>query len=212
MQNKWFGKTLAVICGWLMCTALASAAQDDAVQRLTELLADVHTIKADFEQLTMDASGASIQALHGHMLLKKPGKFVWSTDEPMPQELVSDGSKVWLYDPDLLQVTIQSMDERMTHTPALLLSGEAGKVRDSFAVSYNTSGALTEFILLPKDSETLFDRLRLGFRNGQLNDMHLEDAVGQKTSLYFFNVQMNLALDDELFVFEVPAGVDVIAE
>jgi len=212
MQKTWFGKALVALCGWLLCTALASAEQEDAAQRLTALLADVHTIKADFEQLSMDANGASIQELQGQMLLKKPGKFVWTTAEPMPQELVSDGTRVWLYDPDLLQVTIQDMDERMTHTPALLLSGESGKIRDNFTVSYHVSGAITEFSLLPKDNDTLFDRLRLGFRNGQLNDMHLEDAVGQKTSLYFFNVEMNLELDDDNFVFVVPAGVDVFEE
>lgn len=194
------------------CSPLAADEQGDAVNQLVQLLADVHSVEADFEQLSIDATGASIQQLQGRMLLKKPGRFVWITDEPMPQELYSDGEKIWLYDPDLLQVTVQSMDERMTHTPALLLSGEADKIHESFEVFYHQEQQLKVFTLLPKDKDTLFDRLRIGFSGGLINEMHLEDAVGQKTSLYFFSIKTNQPLDDSRFVFEIPDGVDVIEE
>jgi len=211
MQTRWLKQFFLVLAGGLLAQSLAFA-QSDAVGRLTALLADVQTIEANFEQLTLDASGTRIQELQGRMQLKKPGKFVWVTEEPLPQELVSDGEKIWLYDPDLLQVTIQNMDERMSHTPALLLSGQADKISESFEVSYQSNERMIEFSLLPKDPDTLFDRLRLTFVNGELNDMHLEDAVGQKTSLYFFDLRMNQPLADDLFVFAVPDGVDVIEE
>lgn len=210
MQAKNFWRVFGGLLFGLF--AVGAMAAEQAVDKLVELLADVQSIEARFEQLTTDAAGTSIQELHGHMLLKKPGKFVWNTGEPMPQELVSDGSKVWLYDPDLLQVTIQSMDERMSHTPALLLSGEAEKIQDSFIVSHQQRGDLVEFALQPKDQDTLFDHLRLGFHNGQISEMHLEDAVGQRTSLYFFSVKLNQPLGDKLFVFDIPDGVDVIEE
>lgn len=98
------------------------AAEDVAIQRLTTLLNQAQTISGRFSQLTLDGSGTQLQETAGEMALKRPGQFRWHTDAPMEQLLISNGEKIWLYDPDLQQVTIQKMDQRLTHTPALLLS------------------------------------------------------------------------------------------
>ena len=113
-------------------------AQDDArsVQRLTELLGQAQTLTGRFSQLTLDGSGTQLQEASGEMSLKRPGLLRWHTDAPMEQLLVSNGEKVWLYDPDLQQVTIQALDQRMTHTPALLLSGDVSKIRENFTISH----------------------------------------------------------------------------
>jgi outer membrane lipoprotein-sorting protein len=51
------------------------------------------------------------------------------------QTMVSDGKKVTLWDPDLEQATIKKLDERLTQTPALLLSGDVSKISQSFDIS-----------------------------------------------------------------------------
>ena len=148
----------------------------------------------------------------GELALKRPGLFRWHTDEPMEQLLVSDGKQVWLYDPDLEQVTIQSLDQRLTHTPALLLSGDVSQIRENFEITFKEGGSVVDFILKPKSKDTLFDSLRLSFRNGVLNDMQLIDSIGQRTNILFMNVKMNEPLDNKQFSFEIPEGADVIQE
>ena len=130
----------------------------------------------------------------------------------MEQLLVSNGEKVWLYDPDLEQVTIQALDQRLTHTPALLLSGDVSKISENFEISYKEGGSVVDFILKPKSKDSLFDSLRLSFRSGMLNDMQLIDSIGQRTNILFLNVKMNEALDDGQFSFDIPEGADVIQE
>lgn len=197
----------------LSVTSVASMADDEvAVQRLTELLNQAQTINARFSQLTLDGSGTQLQETAGQLALKRPGLFRWHTDAPMEQLLVSNGEKVWLYDPDLQQVTIQTLDQRLTHTPALLLSGDVSKIRENFAISHNEGGNVVDFILKPKSKDTLFDSLRLSFRNKVLNDMQLIDSIGQRTNILFLNVKMNEPQDDAQFTFEIPAGADVIQE
>ena len=183
-----------------------------AVQRLTELLNQAQTINARFSQLTLDGSGTQLQETAGQLALKRPGLFRWHTDAPMEQLLVSNGEKVWLYDPDLQQVTIQTLDQRLTHTPALLLSGDVSKIRENFEISHKEGGNVVDFILKPKSKDTLFDSLRLSFRNRVLNDMQLIDSIGQRTNILFLNVKMNEPQDDAQFTFEIPAGADVIQE
>jgi outer membrane lipoprotein carrier protein len=197
----------------LSVTSAAAMADDEvAVQRLTELLNQAQTITARFSQLTLDGSGTQLQETAGQLALKRPGLFRWHTDAPMEQLLVSNGEKVWLYDPDLQQVTIQTLDQRLTHTPALLLSGDVSKIREHFEISHNEGGNVVDFILKPKSKDTLFDSLRLSFRNKVLNDMQLIDSIGQRTNILFLSVKMNEPQDDAQFTFEIPAGADVIQE
>lgn len=197
----------------LSFTSVAAMADDEvAVQRLTELLNQAQTITARFSQLTLDGSGTQLQETSGQLALKRPGLFRWHTDAPMEQLLVSNGEKVWLYDPDLQQVTIQTLDQRLTHTPALLLSGDVSKIRENFEISHKEGGNVVDFILKPKSKDTLFDSLRLSFRNKVLNDMQLIDSIGQRTNILFLNVKMNEPQDDTQFTFEIPAGTDVIQE
>lgn len=198
----------------VLTTASLFAHADDeaAVKRLTELLNQAQTITARFSQLSLDGSGTQLQETAGELALKRPGLFRWHTDQPMEQLLVSDGKQVWLYDPDLEQVTIQSLDQRLTHTPALLLSGDVSQIRENFEITFKEGGNVVDFILKPKAKDTLFDSLRLSFRNGVLNDMQLIDSIGQRTNILFMSVKMNQPLDDKQFRFEIPEGADVIQE
>ncbi|MDH4612571.1 outer membrane lipoprotein chaperone LolA [Pseudomonas sp. BN102] len=183
-----------------------------AVSRLTEMLNKAQTITGRFSQLTLDGSGTQLQETSGELSLKRPGLFRWHTDAPMEQLLVSNGEKVWLYDPDLQQVTIQTLDQRLTHTPALLLSGDVSKISENFEISHKEGGDVVDFILKPKAKDTLFDTLRLSFRNGVINDMQLIDSVGQRTNILFLGIKMNQAIDTAQFNFKVPEGADVIQE
>ena len=197
----------------LSVSCLTAQAEDAAaVQRLTQLLDQAQTLTARFSQLTLDGSGTQLQETAGELALKRPGLFRWHTDEPMEQLLVSNGEKVWLYDPDLEQVTIQALDQRLTHTPALLLSGDVSQIQDNFDITFKEGGNVVDFILKPKSKDTLFDSLLLSFRAGVLNDMQLIDSIGQRTNILFLAVKMNQPVDDAQFTFEVPESADVIQE
>ncbi len=203
--------TLGLLLGSLALPALA-AGQEQATEKLAALLGSAQTLQGRFSQLTLDATGTRLQESSGLMELKRPGMFRWVTEPPMDQELVSDGKTVWLYDPDLMQVTIQAMDERMTHTPALLLSGDVKQISASFEIQHSENAGTDEFLLTPRARDTLFDSLRLSFKDNLINDMQLNDAVGQRTNILFMSIRMNEPLDDSHFRFEIPADVDVIEE
>lgn len=197
----------------LACGAVFAHADDEAaVKRLTGLLDQAQTISGRFSQLTLDGSGTQLQETAGQMALKRPGLFRWHTDAPQEQLLVSNGQKVWLYDPDLMQVTIQALDQRLTNTPALLLSGDVSKIRENFDITFKEGGDVVDFILKPKAKDSLFDSLRLSFRKGVINDMQLIDSIGQRTNILFLGVKLNQPLEAGLFDFEVPEGADVIQE
>lgn len=211
MLKSLFRHSLAALCLFSL-PAMVMADEDAAAQRLNTLLSNASTMTADFSQMTLSANGASMQETTGNLALKRPGMFRWHTDAPAEQELVSNGQTIWLYDPDLEQVTIQEMDQRLTHTPALLLSGDVSKLQENFTITWEDSGNVIDFTLTPKVSDTLFDSLRLSFRDGVINDMQMSDAVGQRTNILFQDVQLNQSMNEEQFTFAIPDGIDVISE
>ncbi|QVM93442.1 outer membrane lipoprotein chaperone LolA [Pseudomonas entomophila] len=192
--------------------AVSAHADEKDVARLTQLLEKSQTITARFSQLTLDASGTSLQEANGEMAVKRPGLFYWHTDAPQEQVVVSDGQKVTLWDPDLEQATIKKLDVRLSQTPALLLSGDVSKISQSFDISSKEQGEVTDFTLKPKTKDTLFDSLRVSFRKGLINDMQLVDSVGQRTNILFNGVKANEAIAPSKFKFDVPKGADIIQE
>lgn len=201
----------------LLATALtfstvAAHADSKDVARLTQLLEKSQTLTGRFSQMTLDGSGTQLQETTGEMTLQRPGLFNWHTDAPQEQLMVSDGKKVSLWDPDLQQVTIKTLDQRLTQTPALLLSGDVSKISESFDITAKEAGGVLDFTLKPKSKDTLFDNLRLSFRNGLINDMQLVDNVGQRTNILFTGVKANEPVPAGKFQFQVPKGADVIQE
>ena len=195
----------------LAFSSLSAHADAESVKRLGQLLGS-DTITARFSQLTLDGSGTQLQETAGEMSVKRPGLFYWHTDAPQEQLMVSDGQKVSLWDPDLEQVTIKKLDQRLTQTPALLLSGDVSKISDSFDITSKQAGDVMDFTLKPKTKDTLFDSLRLSFRGGKINDMQLIDSVGQRTNILFTGVKVNETIPASKFKFDIPKGADVIQE
>ncbi len=203
-----------VLCAWMLALpALANEAeQKNAAKRLNELLSAANTMSATFSQMTLSSNGSSLQETTGQVTLQRPGMFRWHTDAPLEQVLVSNGEKIWLYDPDLEQVTIQKLDQRLTHTPALLLSGDVSTLAENFSISWKEGSSVDDFVLSPKASDSMFETLRLSFREGVINDMQLNDPIGQRTNILFQGVKLNQPVDASQFNFTAPDGVDVISE
>ncbi len=196
----------------LAFSSLSAHADAQDVTRLSQLLEKSKTITANFSQLTLDGSGTQLQETKGEMSVQRPGLFYWHTEAPQEQTMISDGQKVTLWDPDLEQATIKKLDQRLTQTPALLLSGDVSKISESFDISSKQAGEVMEFILKPKTKDTLFDSLNLSFRNGMINNMRLVDSVGQRTDILFSGVKANEPIPASKFKFVIPKGVDVIQE
>lgn len=212
MIKTLFRSSLATLCLLSLPFSALADEQSAAAERLNTLLSSANTMSADFSQMTLSSNGANLQEATGNLVLKRPGMFRWHTDPPAEQLLVSDGEQIWLYDPDLEQVTIQKMDKRLTHTPALLLSGDVSKLEENFVITVVESGNVAEFLLTPRVNDTLFDNLRLSFLDGKINDMQMSDAVGQRTNILFRDVKINAPMQQRQFTFEIPPGVDVISE
>lgn len=218
MRQKGIGRYLATAFTAALALALAltlpaqASSENPDAERLTSLLEPLKTYSADFTQRVTDGGGGSFQDAEGHMWLSRPGRFNWQVDDPYPQTVISDGEQVYLHDPDLEQVSIRPLDRRVTHTPALLLSGRADQLTDNYRVSLRQQGTTEIFSLTPKANDTLFQSLELMFHSERLAGINLTDSTGQRTEIAFENIELNPSVSDDRFRFDIPEGVDVIRQ
>jgi outer membrane lipoprotein carrier protein len=183
---------------------------EDGPARLRAFLGDLRTLEARFVQERFDESGTSVERSEGTLKLARPARFLWDYATPLRQQVVSDGREVFLYDVELEQVTVESLSDALSSSPAALLGAE-----NDIDALYELSelppeDGLTWVALAARDEEADFAGIRLAFDERTLKVMELDDNFGQRTRIEFFEVQVNPPIPPSTFEFVPPAGVDVV--
>jgi outer membrane lipoprotein carrier protein len=210
----------ARLAGALVCLAATAAPAFGAAaqtpqagrQRVESFLQGLDGLQAQFKQVLTDRNGQSIDEASGTLAISRPDRFRWDYREPYSQVIVADGTRIWIYDSDLEQVTVRKLDETLSATPAMLLSGRSS-LSDNFNVTQVAQEGAVEWVKMePRRDDTDFRWVRLGFEGALLKYMQLADKLGQTTSLEFSKVERNPPLDPSRFTFTVPPGADVIGD
>lgn len=192
-------------------TAHAQARVDEVGETLVNAFVnDVITLQGRFEQSLIDAGGAVIERSSGTLEIERPGRFHWAYAEPYEQQLVADGLNIWSYDVDLAQVTVKPQAKALANTPALLLGG----TKDALS-QFKFDGSMVEkgttwVRMIPVDTGSGFERMELGFIEGQLNRMVFFDNLEQKTLVSLYDVATNEPIDSGRFEFTVPDDADLV--
>lgn len=197
----------------LVASSTFAGVNDDALLELHRLLSQTRSLQGDFTQVTTDQEDQIVEENTGTFAIQRPGYLRWHIEQPFEQLLVSDGETLWVYDPDLEQVTINSVDEQMQQNSALLLSSDLEKIQANYRVDEVRKENNREvFALVPLNESNAFERLELHFENEQLKGWQVHTALGERSTFTFSELQVNEPLSDELFRFEPPPGVDVLDE
>jgi len=187
-------------------------AKADGTSSLKNFYDKTHAMRANFYQLVTDKQGRKIQEVYGQMQLKRPNKFRWDYNKPFEQQIISDGKQVWLYDTELAQVTVRELSKALGSSPAALLAGDDSLDKNFKLVNASRTDNLDWVIATPKDKDTGFEQISLGFKDNALQEMDLVDSFGHQTKIVFTKLESNPVIDAKTFLFKPPKGVDVVGE
>lgn len=188
---------------------LYAGGQTDAAQKLRTKLVGMNTLSAAFTQIVYSPEGDRLQQTSGQLKAARPGQVRWETDPPMEQLIVSDGTTLWLFDPDLEQVTVRPFSDDLGKTPAVLFIGDLATLEQTYRVFFEHD-QLIVFTLIPRTDDNLYEKLTLSFNGKKPAGMMLWDGLGQRTEIKFSHTEVNQPLSSELFVFKPPEGVDIL--
>ena len=190
----------------------AGAVLAAGVDALHAFLQQTQSARARFSQVVLDRNLKKVQEASGAMQFARPGKFRWQYEKPYEQLIVGDGSKLWVYDKDLNQVTTRNLQQAIGSSPAALLAG-SNEIEQNFNVtSIGKQEGLDWLEAAPKSADATFQKVRLGFGAAGLEAMELHDNFGQTTVIRFSNIERNPKLPAELFKFVPPKGADIISD
>ncbi len=196
----------------LVLCILPQIACATGIDSLKSFLRDSRAIKAEFTQTVQDRNGKDIQKSSGTMEFSRPGKFRWVYEKPYEQLIVGDGKKVWMYDPDLNQVTVKKITQALGSSPAALLAGD-NEIEANFNLrDAGVHDGLEWVEATPNGADSSFEAIRLGFRDGVVEAMELHDRFGHLTTIRFAALQKNPKLPPQSFVFTPPKGADVVGD
>ena len=212
MIKHQFFKYLFLLVFSVETTAFSDCALADGISSLRDFFNHTNTMRAKFSQVVTDTQGRKVQEVEGTMQLQRPNKFRWDYNKPYEQQIISDGKDVFLYDTDLQQVTVRALSHAIGSSPAALLAG-GDAVEKSFTLKNAIrKDGLTWVLALPKDKDSGFERVLLGFKAFKLRKMELYDSFNHVTNITFDAVERNPTLQATTFLFTPPKGVDVVGE
>ena len=191
---------------------LPNLAHADGIERLKAFFQSTTSMRALFHQTVVDSKGRKVQEVDGSMQLQRPGKFHWDYYKPYLQLIVGDGEKVWLYDPELNQVTVRALDKALGSSPAALLAGNKEIEKTFVLKNEGLQDGLEWVSATPKNTESGFERVLLGFKDASLQEMELHDNFGHITVIEFSKLERNPKLAAQDFRFTPPTGADVVGE
>lgn len=205
---------LALTLAFLVpCAHSEDTAASALIQRFS---AGLTSYQADFIQEVVDDQGRMLERSWGQMALATPAQLRWHYLGEFEQLIVADGRQVWNHDVDLEQVTVKDQAQAVDDSPLYLLMAPDQmealyRVTLADTVSTSAPAGLKRIRLTPREPRADFDWIDLGFSDNQLALLMIQDAFGQQTLIQFSEPVRNPALDETLFQFTPPEGVDVLS-
>ncbi|HXA97861.1 MAG TPA: outer membrane lipoprotein carrier protein LolA [Candidatus Dormibacteraeota bacterium] len=203
----------------LLCAPLVAHAQslDEVVNGVEATYGKITDLRAEFSQVARNKSlGQDIKA-DGIVLLKKGGKMRWDYKSPAPQQIVSDGTSLWVYTPELNQVNKGNAPKALAGPAGSFLSG-LGKIREEFTVRFLNPASPRDgagrpvLDLTPKQPTPLLTRLVISVdpKDYVVRQAVLYDQFQNTVTMTFNKVTVNQGISDTLFAFTPPKDAVVV--
>src|SRR3989338_1019820 len=193
--------------------AAAAETLDDVVRSLETVYARMMDLRADFSQQAFNKSLDQTIPAQGTVYLKRGGKLRWEYTEPTPQQIVSDGKKLWVYTPALNQVNVGDAPAALAGPAGSFLAG-LGRLREQFSVRFLNPAVPRDaegnwlLDLTPKQPLPTLARLILAVepRGFEVRKAVVYDQFENTVTMRFTRVAVNSGVPDTTFTFVSPPG------
>ena len=198
-------------------SAVPAETLEDVVRDLEAAYSRMTDLRAEFTQTAFNKSLNQTIPAQGTVYLKKGGRLRWEYTEPTPQEIVSDGRKLWVYTPALNQVNVGDAPEALAGPAGSFLAG-LGRLRAEFSVRFLNPAQPTDaegnwvLDLEPKQPLPTLARLILSVdaKTWAVRKAVVYDQFENTVTMRLTKVAINSSLPDRLFTFVVPKGVATV--
>jgi outer membrane lipoprotein carrier protein len=187
-----------------------SAGAEELARRVEARHRTVRDLTARFVQTYRSGLVGREIVESGTLSLKRPGRMRWEYREPERKTFVSDGRKYYFYVPADRQVVVrdQAGDRSVT---TLLLTGQADILAEFTVALEPPEKGRARLRLTPRRENAEVQQVVLEVdEQSRIRALKVTDAQGSESRFQFEGIRENVGLDDGLFRFDVPRGVEVV--
>jgi outer membrane lipoprotein carrier protein len=198
---------------------ISAHSQSTGLEALDAFIKNTRSGRAQFvQQVTSppkEGQIARVRISRGSFEFVRPNRFRFVFQKPLQQTIVADGQTLWLYDVDLAQATARKQAQALGSTPAALIASasDVRAMEADFELSNETASEGQDWVQArPRSKDGGLQMVRIGFKGTNLATLEILDSFGQRSVMQFTQFEANPALDNALFQFKPPAGVDVLRQ
>lgn len=195
----------------LTASSIYAITGEKVVEKVHAKFEKLSTLSARFEKTFEWKLAKEVHRSKGKLYIKKPDKFRIQTESWV---ICSDGVSMWTYSEANEQVLLSDASEsEETLTPQAFLfqytEGYQAKYERDEKVGKRTCYVVK---LTPKEQTTLVTEMTVWVdkKNGLTQKVTYTDINGNVTTYQLSHVQIDKQLDDALFRFDAPEGIEVI--
>lgn len=196
---------IAVFVTFWFLAGLLNAAETS----LQTIINNLNTFSADFEQERPEEHFFRVERANGTFDLQRPGKMRWDYHRPDEQQIVIDGSHLWVYDVALEQVSVRPVSDIQGDIPlAWLLFNQP--IEQTYRIIPAGERNGLKWVNLQPLNATFFQSVEIGLKDGVLQEVWMYQSSDNVTKVRFKNIRINQPISPRAFEFTPPQGADVV--
>ena len=217
---------LAIGIASILISNVAIAEGESGSEQLRQFVRNSKTAEGDFVQQQLRAPKANepqdkglkvVRQTQGQFVFQRPGRFVWDTQMPYEQKLITNGTQLILWDKDLNQATFRPAGQALASTPAAILFGESSLDQHFELIDGEERLGMKWVALVPKkdpnaknQNDLPYTKISIGMTNGLPKALELIDGLGSVVLVTLDNIKLNVNLPANRFNFTPPKGTEVV--
>jgi len=223
-----FARGSASLLGVLMLVLLGGMQDLEAAAESTNLTVD-HILdrienkyadskfSADFIQKSTIKAMEITDLAAGKVYIKYPGMMRWEYEKPDRQIIITDADKLWIYRPEDNQVMTGKAPTFFRDGKGASFLSDIRLIRQKFDISLEQgkqgqSDLFYHLKLIPLEKTLDISAIRLMISRQTFNVLQVTtlNFYGDETRIDLVNSAFGADLEDSLFSFKIPEGVDVL--
>ncbi len=220
-QFKKSTTTGAFLLLWLMAALCQAEQPASAAISASELVRQLEAryggggFTARFEQVSTLKVMDITDTASGLAYFKEPGMMRWEYVKPEPQQIITDGKKIWIYKPLDNQVMIGEAPAllRDEHGVSFLAAVRSIKEKNQISLDQDRTGEnayALKLVPIQRTNEMGAIYLYVSKKNGLIEEIETINAYEDTTRIVFSDIHLDDSVDTSLFAFETPIDADVI--
>ena len=188
--------------------------QVSASPKFFDYLGGIESLKADFSQEIVDQDGVVLETSQGALKIRKPNKYKWVYFSPMEQEIVCNGDKIWIHDPELEQVVER---DTLDSDPNMLdfIFEDPRVIAKTYSIEplLDESDSEEKFLLTHlKEASAIFEKAYVSFYNRNIKEVHVITGADRTLKIRLKELRKNTEIRAQEFEFVPTKGTDVVRE